>query len=271
MDNNYTTHLKNKSLISVTGDNSKDFLNNIITNDVNKLDKDKSIYSCLLSPQGKVISHFFIFIFGQGYQIMIDDFLKEELIQKLNFYKLRLKLTIELNQKYKIIYSKNKIEKSEYNFTDPRNENFGYYHILHSQDDNFSTTLNQTEEYNNLINTNGLVDNIFQNIKGNYFSLELNMKELNAIDFSKGCYVGQENTARMNLKEKISKRVFLLKSEDNLEIEEDVIFNNEIIGKVISTNPNFAMIKMAKFNDFINQKIETKSSKNINIIKPNWI
>ena len=93
------------------------------------------------------------------------------------------------------------------------------------------------------------------------------MKELNAIDFSKGCYVGQENTARMNLKEKISKRVFLLKSEDNLEIEEDVIFNNEIIGKVISTNPNFAMIKMAKFNDFINQKIETKSSKNI---LPHW-
>ena len=161
MDNNYTTHLKNKSLISVTGENSKDFLNNIITNDVNKLDKDKSIYSCLLSPQGKVISHFFIFIFDQGYQIMIDDFLKEELIQKLNFYKLRSKLTIELNQKYKIIYSKNKIEKSEYNFTDPRNENFGYYHILHSQDDNFSTTLNQTEEYNNLINTNGLVDNNF--------------------------------------------------------------------------------------------------------------
>lgn len=271
MDNNYTTQLKNKSLISVTGDNSKDFLNNIITNDVNKLDKDKSIYSCLLSPQGKVISHFFIFIFGQGYQIVIDDFLKEELIQKLNFYKLRSKLTIELNQKYKIIYSKNKIEKSEYSFADPRNENFGHYHILHSQDDNFLTTLNQTEEYDNLINVNGLIDNIFQNIKGNYFSLELNMKELNAIDFSKGCYVGQENTARMNLKEKISKRVFLLKSEDNLEIEEDVIFNNEIIGKVISTNPNFAMIKMAKFNDFINQKIETKSSKNINIIKPNWI
>ena len=158
MDNNYTTHLKNKSLISVTGENSKDFLNNIITNDVNKLDKDQSIYSCLLSPQGKVISHFFIFIFGQGYQIMIDDFLKEELIQKLNFYKLRSKLKIELNQKYKIIYSKNKIEKSEYNFTDPRNENFGYYHILHSQDDNFSTTLNQTGEYNNLINTKSAKD-----------------------------------------------------------------------------------------------------------------
>ena len=81
MDNNYTTRLKNKSLISVTGDNSKDFLNNIITNDVSKLDKDNSIYSCLLSPQGKVISHFFIFIFDQSYQIMIDDCLKEELIQ----------------------------------------------------------------------------------------------------------------------------------------------------------------------------------------------
>jgi folate-binding Fe-S cluster repair protein YgfZ len=65
MDNNYTTHLKNKSLISVTGDNSKDFLNNIITNDVNKLDKDKSIYSCLLSARKSDQSFFYFYLWSR--------------------------------------------------------------------------------------------------------------------------------------------------------------------------------------------------------------
>ena len=58
MSSNYTTNLKNKRVISVNGDESEVFLNNIITNDIKKIETKKVIYSCLLSPQGKVISHF---------------------------------------------------------------------------------------------------------------------------------------------------------------------------------------------------------------------
>ena len=60
MRSNYTTNLENKRVISITGDESETFLNNIITNNVKKINPNNSIYSCLLSPQGKVISHFFI-------------------------------------------------------------------------------------------------------------------------------------------------------------------------------------------------------------------
>ena len=116
-----------------------------------------------------------------------------------------------------------------------------------------------------------MIDNIFNLIKGQYFSLELNLKELKAIDFSKGCYVGQENTSRMNLKNKISKRIFRINSAKEIEINDDLLFENEIIGKVISLNPDFAIIKMSKFKSFIDKHIKSKSNDQINIYKPSWI
>lgn len=69
---NYTTILKNKRLILIAGDESKDFLNNLLTNDLSSLDKKDSIYSCLLTPQGKINSHFFITKKNNEYLIIID-------------------------------------------------------------------------------------------------------------------------------------------------------------------------------------------------------
>ena len=80
----------------------------------------------------------------------------------------------------------------------------GKYLILNQHIDK-NIKLDNDDFYHQMINTNGLIDNIFNEIKGQFFSLELNLKELNAIDFVKGCYVGQENTSRMNLKNKIAK------------------------------------------------------------------
>ena len=79
MSSNYTTNLKNKRVISVTGDESEVFLNNIITNDIKKIETKKALYSCLLSPQGKVISHFFITKVKDQFLFIIDSFLLNEL------------------------------------------------------------------------------------------------------------------------------------------------------------------------------------------------
>ena len=112
---------------------------------------------------------------------------------------------------------------------------------------------------------------LFVSNQGQYFSLELNMQELNAIDFSKGCYVGQENTARMSLKEKISKKLFRLNNESTLSSGEELFFNNEIIGKIVSENPNFAMIKMSKFSEFNDKDLKTQNDIKVKISKPNWM
>ena len=272
MRTNYTTNLKNKSVISITGDESEAFLNNIITNDVKKINSNNSIYSCLLSPQGKVISHFFITKTNNQHLLILDNFLLNDLIEKLNFYKLRSQIEIKEENAYNVIFTIDETIKldSALEFKDPRIANFGKYLIL-KKDQNLNVKLENEDNYKKAINSNGLIDNVFNQVQGQYFSLELNMKELNALDFSKGCYVGQENTARMNLKEKISKKIFLINSEAKLIVNEDLFFNNEIVGKIISEDPNFAMIKMLKFNEFCEKDLITQNNVKVKIFKPSWM
>ena len=130
--------------------------------------------------------------------------LPSELIEKLNFYKLQSKIDIKEETKYSILFTLD--DKHTINpileFDDPRNKKLGKYLILNQHIDK-NIKLDNEDFYHQIINNNGLIDNIFNEIKGKFFSLELNLKELNAIDFLKGCYVGQENTARMNLKNKV--------------------------------------------------------------------
>jgi folate-binding protein YgfZ len=271
---NYTTILKNKRLISITGDESKDFLNNLLTNDLSSLDKKDSIYSCLLTPQGKVNSHFFITKKNNEYLIIIDEELVKDFTEKLNFYKLRLNVKIETINNLVVLFSLDKkinLSNTIVSFNDPRHEKFGKYFIIESsQTGNVKNLSDDNEYYKNFINQSGLIDNIFTNLKDKFFSLECNMKELNAIDFKKGCFVGQENTARMNLKDKISKRIILLESKNDLKIDEDILFENEIIGKVVSVNPNFGSIKMKDYSQFKNKDLVSKSG-SVKINMPNWI
>ena len=82
-------------------------------------------------------------------------------------------------------------------------------------------------------------------LKNKLFGIECNYEELNGIDFKKGCYVGQENTARIKLKNKLSKRLLPVKIiEGKFEEDEKIYFNNVEIGKVLinDTYP-FALIK----------------------------
>jgi len=271
---NYTTILKNKRLISIAGDESKDFLNNLLTNDLSSLDKKDSIYSCLLTPQGKINSHFFITKKNNEYLIIIDEELAKDFTEKLNFYKLRLNVKIEIINNLVVLFSLDKkinLSNTIVSFNDPRHEKFGKYFVIEStQISNFKNLSDDHEYYKNFINQNGLIDNIFTNLKDKFFSLECNMKELNAIDFKKGCFVGQENTARMNLKDKVSKRIILLESKNNLKIDEDILFENEVIGKVVSANPNFGSIKMKDYSRFKNKDLISKSG-DIKINMPNWI
>ena len=271
---NYTTILKNKRLISIAGDESKDFLNNLLTNDLSSLDKKDSIYSCLLTPQGKINSHFFITKKNNEYLIIIDEELAKDFTEKLNFYKLRLNVKIEIINNLVVLFSLDKkinLSNTIVSFNDPRHEKFGKYFVIEStQISNFKNLSDDHEYYKNFINQNGLIDNIFTNLKDKFFSLECNMKELNAIDFKKGCFVGQENTARMNLKDKVSKRIILLESKNNLKIDEDILFENEVIGKVVSVNPNFGSIKMKDYSRFKNKDLISKSG-SVKINMPNWI
>ena len=107
--------------------------------------------------------------------------------------------------------------------------------------------LNIVDESNYLkiAHVEGVPTRGIKNLQDNLFSLEANFEELKAIDFKKGCYVGQENTARMKLKNKIRKRLFPIFSTNTLRISDEIKFNEKIIGKVLIDGAYpFALIKL---------------------------
>ena len=76
-----------------------------------------------------------------------------------------------------------------------------------------------------------------KNLQNNLFGLEANFEEFTAIDFKKGCYIGQENTARMKLKNKQRKKLFALSSDSNLELGSEIVIEDNCIGKVLIGDP----------------------------------
>ena len=161
-------------------------------------------------------------------------------------------------------------------FNDTRISEFGIHGIIQkNKAEEFVKTLNlQTlpiQTYQKLCHNIGFFEFLSKDILNQIFSLELNLKELHGVDFKKGCFVGQENTARMNLKEKIRRRLLPVQILSGQPKDQETIkLNDKIIGKIISTNPHcFALIKIEEellFKQSIN--LENAS---IKIIKPYWL
>ena len=295
MNSNFAIHLEHKSIISISGMDASNFLQNIISNDIHLVNKSCSIYSCLLSPQGKFIYDFMIVSLSEdSYLIQCNRKIVDDFISKLNIYKLRSQVIIEnVDQYYKSFFFNmaNEIISSEFNatkgftirndygffFNDPRLNDLGIHGIISQEKCNdlskdLNLSLLDINTFIKICHNAGLTDFVPADAMSNFFSLELNLKELNGIDFKKGCFVGQENTARMNLKNKIRKRVFPIQIiEGSVAIEEAIIFDKKNIGKIISLDPCcFAVIKIEDNKDALNKTIKLENSK-IKILKPYWL
>ena len=259
--------LENRGLISISGNDAKEYLQNIITNDINKVSNTNSLFSALLSPQGKYLFEFFIIKSTNGYYLDCDNKATEELLINLSKYKLRSEIKIkDLSNEFVIgIISLDKFkeiqnfEKNKSNtiiyretpiFIDSRKKKLGA-RILSSLEKLYLTIkkldlkIAEIKIYHDLAYHEGIPIKGLENLKEKLFGLEANFEELNGIDFQKGCYVGQENTARMKLKNKIRRRLLAVKSEGKISVGNEVVFNNNKIGKVLIGDPYpFALIKM---------------------------
>ena len=127
------------------------------------------------------------------------------------------------------------------------------------------------EDYYNLSHKLGIsqIDNL--ELQNKIFGIECNFEELNGIDFKKGCYVGQENTARIKLKKKLSKKLFAIKIIEGNINSEEIFLEDKEVGRLLIKNKNpFALIKIQ--NDLLNfEKIYQCGNAKVKILKPDWI
>ena len=161
---------------------------------------------------------------------------------------------------------------------DPRNKDLGARLIINLE--KLYLSLKKLElknspidEYYKLSHKLGIAQKEMNKLQNKLFGIECNFEELNGIDFQKGCYVGQENTARIKLKNKLSKRLLPIYLISGKLIEGAIIYdeNNEEVGKIlINGKYPFGIIKYLKIKS--NEKVElTSKDALLKIKKPQWI
>ena len=286
--------LDDRAILYINGEDSKEFLQNLISNDINKVSDINSCFTSLLTPQGKFLYEFIIVKHKSGFIIDCEKAQSDGLFNQLSLYKLRSKIEI-LNLSNEFVVAAFSYErflsfdgaKNNPGFTlkyredpillDPRNKSLGARLIINLEKLYLSLKkldLHDADlkEYYSLSHKLGIVPKDLNKLQNKLFGIECNYEELNGIDFKKGCYVGQENTARIKLKNKLSKRLFPIKLVNGKLQEGESIYNKDSeIGKVlINEEYPFALIKYLDKNFEENTEFKTKEAA-IRIKKPSWI
>ena len=293
MNNNKVYILEDRGVIYLSGEDSTNFLQNLISNDVNKINESFSTFGALLSPQGKYLFEFLVVKHKKGFLIDCEKSVANDLLNQLNLYKLRSKIEIlNLSNEFvvAVLTGKKFSEMGETKnicgftikfredpiFLDPRHEDLGARMIINLEKLHLSLKkleLKSTDvnQYYKKSFELGIPQKNLSELNNQLFGIECNLEELNGLDFKKGCYIGQENTARIKLKEKLNKRLFGInllegKLSDNIVLDSE---NNEV-GKILIKEPfPFGLIKFKEKGFSFENNFKCGNAK-IKINKPFW-
>ena len=248
--------------ISIEGEDSKEFLQNLITNDINICKSDKVIYSCLLTPQGKFLSDFFIFNIDSKYVLETHALFYENLIKKLKIYKLRANVLINKIDNIHSFLIFGDIEKDKNTIIfckDPRKHNIGNKFIHKFSNPKILEDFNQIneDEYHEILIKNLVPFSHYDLEENKSLLLENNFENLNSISWDKGCYIGQEITARMKYRALLKKKIYTLNVISGYPKKDQQIKEKGInVGKIISVKNKF-LLAMMKI-DFAESKLKSK-------------
>ena len=224
VDTPFFVTLKNRGLISISGEDRHAFLQSLVTNDVTKVKTDGAVYACLLTPQGKFLHDFFIF--EDGDRLCLDcegGDRAEDLAKRLNIYKMRRDVEVSLETDvwiFSILSSRRRpgsktneqkdsgLRRNDMEWKDPRHSTMGF-RTLKKPDLPEQPFEIWDERRIRLTIPDGSRDMIPEKST----LLECGIDKLNGIDVDKGCYIGQELTARMHYRGLVKKRLYTVEGK----------------------------------------------------------
>ncbi|KEO90803.1 aminomethyltransferase [Erythrobacter longus] len=202
------TWLKSRKLIRMhaeeAGEDVRAFLQGLVTNDVSG---DLPVYAALLSAQGKAMFDFFVWADGDDVLIDCEAAVADDLAKRLSLYRLRRKIAIERDESRFVHWSP---EPAAGAAPDPRLAALGYRWISPVADADTADELYLAHRL-----SLGVPEGSAE--LGDILWLETNAVELSGVSFEKGCYIGQENTARMNWRQKVNRRLVVVPLEHSQE------------------------------------------------------
>ncbi len=220
---------KDRTILKVTGSDRQSFLQGLVTNDVKRLD-DGLVYAALLSPQGKYLADFFLVPFGDAILIDVKTELAAGLLQRLSMYKLRADVQIEQAD---IAVSRGLGDAPEGGFADPRHPELGWrgYGIEAGEGATDWDAIRVTHA----IPKSGI------ELHSDSYILECDFERLNGVDFRKGCYVGQEVTARMKHKTELRKGLAKVALDGTAETGTEILSDGKAAGVLHTVSGNSAL------------------------------
>jgi len=192
--------LKDRTVLRISGEEIRPFLQGLVTQDVLTLAPDEPRWSGLLTAQGKALFDFLLWADGEDVLIDCEASAAEALARRLKLYRLRRKIEIAVDSALGVHWAL----EAEGKPLDPRLAALGHRWIAPPEEGDASELFRQHRL------SLGVVEGIAEIGSDQTLWLEANADELHGVDFRKGCYVGQENTARMHYRSKVNRRLVVV-------------------------------------------------------------
>jgi hypothetical protein len=194
------TTLSDRALIRISGEDVRGFLQGLVTNDLNQLAPERPLWAGILSPQGKALFDFILWADGEDVLIDCEAQAADALARRLTLYRLRRPINIAREESLCVHWS---LDGGE--IKDPRLPELGSRWV--------GPCGGPAEGWLQHRVSLGVVEGLAELGSDKTLWLEANAGELNGVSFTKGCYVGQENTARMNYRSKVNRRLVVVRSD----------------------------------------------------------
>jgi folate-binding protein YgfZ len=195
------TTLADRSLLRLSGEDVRGFLQGLVTNDLEQLAPDRPLWAGLLTAQGKALFDFILWAEGDDVLVDCEAEAADDLARRLTLYRLRRKIAIARDEALAVHWSKD----GEVGMPDPRLPALGRRWLAPADA--------PAEGWRAHRLALGVAEGRGEIGSDRILWLEANAAELNGVSFSKGCYVGQENTARMNYRQKVNRRLVVVPTD----------------------------------------------------------
>jgi folate-binding protein YgfZ len=220
-----------RSIFSVTGADRLTFLQGLLSGDVLGLTQDGIVYAALLTPQGKYLADMFVVSHGGALYLDIDASIAAATVQRLNMYRLRADVQIAASE---IAVSRGINTPPAGAFADPRHLTLGWRFYGAAQSET-------AEDWDALRVAHLIPETGIELIPNDTYILEAGFDRLNGVSFRKGCYVGQEVTARMRHKTELKKGLVRVAITGAAPVGTPIMAGGRTAGTLFTRSGGFAL------------------------------
>jgi folate-binding protein YgfZ len=266
--------LTDRAVIALAGADAENFLQGLITNNIEAAREGHALYAALLTPQGKILFDFLIVKDGERFLLDCAATRADELAKRLGFYRLRAKVEIAPQSDLGVaaVWGNDPIKSAGIVFTDPRLPALGQRAIAPRGE--LPATNATLAEYHTHRISLGVPDSA-DLPPDTMFALDAGFEELNGVSFTKGCYVGQEVTARMKHRATARRRMLIVEGDGPLPAPgTPLIAQGADIGSLATAQGSrgLALVRLDRLADAETARAPiTAANINVTLRRPDWL